>query len=43
MLEIINFYKKMKSKKLCKKKRAQSGSIPGRLCSRDMEREFTQT
>jgi len=23
----------MKSKNLCKKKRAQSGSIPGRLCS----------
>jgi len=34
---------RMKSKNLCKKKRAQSGSIPGRLCSWDMEREFTQT
>ncbi|KYD08341.1 hypothetical protein B4135_4052 [Caldibacillus debilis] len=33
----------MKSKNLCKKKRVQSGSIPGRLCSWDMEREFTQT
>nr|MBO2482580.1 hypothetical protein [Bacillaceae bacterium] len=33
----------MKSKNLCKKKRAQSGSIPGRLCSWNMEREFTQT